>query len=220
MATPRNVTINPNGATTARRTGNTVLGDQHLERAPQTVVMSTANQTAVKAQAFSGGDPMMVLLAAIYTRTQIALEELSSLADAQKENNEKLDAVRNAENTVRRVLADGQIDEGDLQAIENAGTEAGIDLHSFTDQIRKELNGDTSYNAHGDDDRNRTLKARIDDLNASLNSLKDAIKGEGSARELDMQKVTQEVSTGMQAQSNISKRWSDVANAIVGNLRA
>jgi hypothetical protein len=183
-------------------------------------------------------DPMMVMLRAIHARTQIALGELAELADAQKDNNEKLGKVRAAEQCLREMIAtNGDITREELRELEQkCSAEVGIDISSFTKSMWDEMdalkrsaeagdaaNGDGSrlwYSEHSTEGWMKDRQEAVKNIRESLNSLKDAIKGEGSARELDMQKVTQEVSTGMQAESNISKRWNDVGNAIIGNYRA
>lgn len=212
-------------------------------------------------------DPMMALILAAHTRSQIAMEDLSGLAKDQKASNDLLKEIRGLENELRKARSDGRITRDEISKIEQQAAAlqekgVGIDISTQLAGLRDLLNvamsedgnkqyvasgilvseadrgmhnyrrlGDGShYREVGDDyllasaasphENHKANDKTLDSIKEAINDAKENVKAEVSNRELDIQRVTQEVSSAMQLQSNLSKRWSDVGNAIIGNMRA
>lgn len=213
-------------------------------------------------------DPMMALILAAHTRSQIAMEDLSGLAKDQKASNDLLKEIRGLENELRKARSDGRITRDEITKIEQQAAAlqekgVGIDISTQLAGLRGLLNvassangegeyqssgilaseadngehgystdvGDGSFYAENGEDylfasaaspheNHKTNDKTLDAIKEAINDAKENVKAEVSNRELDIQRVTQEVSSAMQLQSNLSKRWSDVGNAIIGNMRA
>lgn len=193
-------------------------------------------------------DPMMAMILAAHTRSQIAMEDLSGLAEDQKASNELLKELRGLENDLRKMRADNKVTRLELdqfvekvEALSNKGV--GIDVAAFVTQLQADFhiaygggasgvkvsdragwtanNGDYLLaNAGSVHENHKSNDKSLDSIKEAINEAKENVKAEVSNRELDIQRVTQEVSSAMQLQSNLSKRWSDVGNAIIGNMRA
>lgn len=191
-------------------------------------------------------DPMMAMIVATHARTQVALADLSDLAKQQQAANTTLTKIRKVEERLREIKADKKITHAEMNElraeVKNLKDETGIevniegllgelnkdlhDMHDTSDRGRQlntnETREDGDYlliNAAGSDNQQTNFE-NVDAIGKAFEGAKDQVRGEVSNREIDMQRMTQEVSTSMQMASNLSKRWSDVDNAIVGNLRA
>ena len=193
-------------------------------------------------------DPMMAMILAAHTRSQIAMEDLSGLAEDQQQSNNLLKELRGLESELRKIRSDGHITRAELKGLSDKmtalqGKGVAIDAASFIAELEGQLkvaegggehgrlvkdsresgvkDGDYLWaNAASPHENHKTNDKKLDSIKEAINDAKENVKAEVSNRELDIQRVTQEVSSAMQLQSNLSKRWSDVGNAIVGNMRA
>jgi hypothetical protein len=195
-------------------------------------------------------DPMMAMIVATHARTQVAMADLSELAKEQQHANTALTALRKVEETLREIRSDKTITFEEIEGLRKEAVDAktkfnlDFDIEPLLQQLEKGLHdvhqpdandgrgqlvgdrraledGDYLYIAQTSDvAEHKTNFENVDSIAKNLESAKDQVRGEVSNREIDMQRMTQEVSTSMQLASNLSKRWSDTDNAIVGNLRA
>ncbi|MCB9654052.1 MAG: hypothetical protein H6729_07995 [Deltaproteobacteria bacterium] len=66
----------------------------------------------------------------------------------------------------------------------------------------------------------KTHAQNLDAIRDAIGECKENVKGEASNRELDIQRITQEVSSAMQLQSNLAKSDTDTIKGTIANIRA
>lgn len=185
------------------------------------------------------GSPMMALITAQHFSQQLAMRELSGLATDQKSSNDALSRVRAVEEHLAKMISGGRITRAALDELKQLGEEVGVDLSGGIDALhalvdygvgwmrdnqpdqvpasRDEEWG--NYMVGSEEDHQRAARDAVKAMGEQLTRRRDDIKGDASNRELDIQRVSQELSSAMQLQSNLSKRWSDTLNGIVSNAR-
>lgn len=157
-------------------------------------------------------DAIPAIMAAMDGRVQGASADLSRLANEQQQSNDVLSKLSRVEDLLRRIGADGKADANELAALRReveALARLGVDI-----DIEAELAQLASGTGTED------TKSQLASIKEALSSAKEGVRGDMSSRDFDLQVVTQALTTAMTLQSNLSKRWSDVADAIVGNMRA
>jgi hypothetical protein len=157
-------------------------------------------------------DAMPAMIAAVSDRGQQASKELGQLAGEQQHANDVLRKIGRVDDLLRKIRADGVVDPKELAALRKevaSLAELGVDI-DIEEQLAELASGA---------DKEET-KTQLESIKDALSDAKDQVRGDISSRDLDLQMLTQEVARAMTLQSNLSKRWSDVADAIVGNMRA
>ncbi|MCB9654055.1 MAG: hypothetical protein H6729_08010 [Deltaproteobacteria bacterium] len=177
-------------------------------------------------------DPVLALILAAHTRSMGAMEELQVLAKDQEMSNEQLKKLRALEGKLRDIRSDHEITRGEIDELKRLAKEAkdagiAIDLDALFASLENYTFSTKANVGEYIEENSSATEGQAKKVNETLESIKDAIgeakenvKGEASNRELDIQRITQEVSSAMQLQSNLSKTWNDVSKGIIANIRA
>ncbi|MCK6545412.1 hypothetical protein L6R52_06045 [Myxococcota bacterium] len=172
------------------------------------------------------GDPQLTMIEAAYYRQQLALGELSSLAEDQKANNDQMKAIRGLQDELRKMLSDGakggdkHLDVTELEGLKARAAELGIDISAHVDSILGMINGESGNKSFiwVNDGSNKHVKDLVDQIKESLSSALDDVKSDASSKELDIQRVSQEVSTWTQMASTLLKKFNDTIMAVIRNI--
>ena len=198
-----------------------------------------ASQRPAARPAPISSDPMLAMITAQHFSQKLAMQELSGLAADQKASNEAQAKVRAVEEHLSKMLMGGAVTRSEIDQLKALAEEAGVNIDQAIQQLHDHVDGAMEwrarvhpdaaplapdaqyfeYHEHSDEGYHRERRDTVKDIREQLTRRRDDIKGEAANRELDIQRVSQELSTAMQMQSNLSKRWSDTLNQIVSNTR-